>query len=74
MHGSKSANLQARGKGVDLIWSYVVDEPLLSTLVVPIRFGDARGDELVLGDVLAHEQAQGDLVVAQRRLRSLLRG
>ena len=53
VHGSKSADPRVLGEGVDLICSYVVDEPLLFTLVVPIRFGDARGGELVLGDVLS---------------------
>ena len=53
VHGSKSANPHVLGEGIDLIRRCVMEEPLLSTLVVPVRFGDAQGDELALGDVLS---------------------
>ncbi len=53
VRGFKSANPHVFGEGVDPICRWVVEEPLLSTLVVPVRFGDERGVELVLGDVLS---------------------
>ena len=53
VHGTGSADPRVLREGVELIVGAVLTESLLSVLEVPVRFGDAAGEVVPLGDVLS---------------------